>query len=178
MGKDIGYKNLELGRGWNKGQHDKSKALICCVCGKEFYRCDSQIKSKNPFCSPECKAKGMTLKLTKSMRLGTGCSAQVRYYKRKYYKYKKWDIDRGVLIPDYSVWDLVNRLKEGECFYCGSHEDLGLDKIDNNGGHNFKNTVVSCELCNMTRGARFTVDEMKKIGEVIRVIRESRKSGG
>ena len=40
--------------------------------------------------------------------------------------------------------------------------------------HTFRNTVISCELCNMTRGARFTIGEMKEIGKVIKGIKEKR----
>lgn len=171
MGREQGYKNLELGRGWNKGL---GKKMICCVCDREFPRSQSKIRSRNAFCNPECKAKGMTLGLTASMRLGTGCDASIQYLKKKYYKYRNWDKQNGVSMPDYTVWDLVKRLKTGECYYCGHKETLGLDKIDNNGGHTRENTVVACELCNMTRGARFTKEEMREIGSIIRSIRERR----
>lgn len=171
MGKERGYKNLELGRGWNKGL---GKRITCSVCGKEFPRSQSKIRSKNAFCSTECKAKGMSLGLTASMRLGTGCDSLIQYFKKKYYKYRNWDKQSRVTLPDYKVWDLVKRLKDGECYYCGHKETLGLDKIDNNAGHTLDNTVVSCELCNMTRGARFSLGEMLELGKVIKAIRERR----
>ena len=171
MGKERGYKNLELGRGWNKGL---GKKAVCCVCGREFPRSPAQFRSENAFCSLACKAKGMSLGLCKAMRLGTGCDKLTIYYKRKYYKYRNWDKAKKVELPDYSVWDLVERLRAGKCYYCGSKEDLGLDRIENNSGHTFRNTVISCELCNMTRGARFTIDEMKEIGKIIKGIKEKR----
>jgi len=174
MGKEEGYINLQKGRGWNKGRGKKS---ICCVCGRLFPRSPSHFKSKNSFCSIECKAQGMKLKLCKPMRLGTGCDSITAYYKRKYYRYATLDRGNKVYSIDYSVWDLVNRLKNGECYYCGSKDDLGLDKIDNNKGHTIDNTVISCELCNMTRGARFSVEEMLMIGKIIKVIKNNREKG-
>jgi hypothetical protein len=171
MPKSEGYKNLILGRRWNKGKGNKVK---CVVCGKPIKRSKSLIKSENSFCSLNCKGKGMTLGLCKPMRLGTGCSDKIKYFKRKYYKYRMFDKRHKLISTDYDVWDLVNRLSKGFCIYCGSKEDLGLDRINNNLGHTKYNTVISCELCNMTRGDRFTIEEMKLIGKIISKIRKLR----
>jgi len=149
----------------------KKILLKCTVCGKDIFRSKSQIKSKNVFCSLKCKAKGMSLGLVADMRKGTGISKEIKYYKLKYYKYRKWDKDLKVPLPDYSVWNLVNRLKNGNCYYCESDKELGLDRINNQKGHTRKNTVVCCNLCNMTRGNRFTKEQMKKIGKVIKSFR-------
>lgn len=174
MPKSEGYKNLILGRGWNKGQ-DSRVELKCSVCYKKIKRYKSRIRSKNVFCNLKCKAEGMKKGLTAPMRKGTGAPETIKYWKRKYYKYRKIDKDNYLEMPDYSVWDLVKRLQNGKCLYCEIKEKLGLDRINNNKGHTKENTVVACELCNMTRGNRFTVGEMKKVGEVIKEIYEERK---
>ncbi|MCD6366982.1 MAG: hypothetical protein J7L46_05520 [Bacteroidales bacterium] len=64
MPKSDGFKNLELGRGWNKGR-DTRIQLKCPVCGKLFRRYKNKIKSKISFCSPKCAYKGRSLGFTK-----------------------------------------------------------------------------------------------------------------
>jgi len=108
------------------------------------------------------------------MRLGTGVGELTKYYKRKYYKYRMFDKRLGFQMPDYSVWDLVHRLETGSCYYCGGQDKLGLDRICNDEGHILNNTIVACHLCNMTKGKRFTVLEMKELGIVIKKIKQKR----
>ena len=62
------------------------------------------------------------------------------------------------------------------CFYCGDIEKVGLDRIDNMKGHTQDNVVPCCYVCNCARMDNFSVDEMKKIGSVIREIKESRNA--
>lgn len=146
--------------------------LKCVVCGKEILRYKSHIKSNNVFCSPMCKAKGMSIGLVADMRKGTGCDFITKYYKRKYYKYRVFDKKRGFKTIDIGIKRFVELLRNGECAYCGSRKNLGLDRIDNNNGHFLGNTVIACQTCNMTRGDRFTVSQMKKIGKIIKTFYE------
>ena len=64
-----------------------------------------------------------------------------------------------------------------ECIYCGETDwrKLGLDRINNSKPHTEDNVVPCCRRCNIIRGNRFTVDEMKEIGAVIRRIEERDK---
>jgi len=62
--KEKGYKNLEIGRGWNKGK-DSRIELECPVCKKKFKRYKASIRSKNVFCSSKCAYKGRSLGLVK-----------------------------------------------------------------------------------------------------------------
>ena len=165
--------NLELGRGWNKGQ-DSRVVLECAACGEEIKRHRSQIRSAVAFCSPRCKGEGMSLGLTQPMRAGTGTDELTKYYKRKYYKYRATDKQAGAELPDYSVWELVQRLRGHKCRYCGTRGNLGLDRIDTSKGHTKANTLVACDLCNMTRGNRFSTEEMVLLGQTIREIRSER----
>jgi hypothetical protein len=72
-------------------------------------------------------------------------------------------------------------LVTGNCAYCGMESDVeagvGLDRLDNSKGYEVKNVVCCCSFCNMARGARFTPEEMIKLGKVIAEIRLARKDG-
>ena len=144
--------------------------LKCAICGKEVLRYKSHIKSKNVFCSRKHKEKGMILGLVAPMRLGTGknWTPEDIIRKRKYYKYRKFDKDRGYKTVDIDVNKFCKILKNGECYYCGKKINLGFDRIDNNKGHYLKNIVLSCDICNMTRGWRFTIEQMKELGKIIK----------
>lgn len=63
------------------------------------------------------------------------------------------------------------------CLHCGTTETpRGLDRIDNNLPHIKGNVVPSCAPCNFARGDRFSFEEMKEIGAVIRKIIKDRLS--
>ena len=166
MGKEKGWKNLELGRGWNKGNSNKIE-LPCAICGKTVKKHPSQIKSKNVFCCPEHKAEGMRRGLVSPMRLGTGRSKEDKNILKRYWHYRVRDKSNGFKTTELSPTEFLNLIKNSKCCYCGTIENLGFDRIDNSKGHSNDNIVISCELCNMTKGNRFTVEEMKKIGKII-----------
>ena len=100
----------------------------------------------------------------------------VRVIDRKYRMYRDKDIKRGYDPPDFTMNDLLLRLSVSKCIYCGSIHNLGLDRIDNTMGHTKDNTVVACQRCNVTRSNNFTVDEMKRLGKIIRDIDEQRST--
>jgi len=60
------------------------------------------------------------------------------------------------------------------CIYCGSIENIGCDRIDNEKGHTVENVIPACYICNSVRNNHFTVQEMKMIGNTIRKIRQKR----
>ena len=63
------------------------------------------------------------------------------------------------------------------CVYCGTTtENRGLDRIDNNLPHVRGNVQTACGGCNIMRGNRFTVEEMKIIGRTIAEIKAARDS--
>jgi hypothetical protein len=151
--------------------------IECLSCKKTFHRCKSLIKSENNFCSIECKGSGMSLNLTKPMRKGTGLyDNETPLIRRKYYKYKIRDNNKFKTELDFSIEEFIKMIKEGQCFYCGLNDNsLGLDRIDNKLGHIKSNIVVCCFECNMTRGDRWTHEEMILIGETIKKIKNKRK---
>lgn len=57
------------------------------------------------------------------------------------------------------------------CTHCGTTDlPRGLDRIDNDKPHVKGNVAPSCAPCNFARGDRFTFEEMKRIGAVIRQV--------
>lgn len=57
----------------------------------------------------------------------------------------------------------VHNLQLNGCYYCGSHLELGLDRIDNNQGHTKSNVLSCCKLCNNTKRHIFSPEDFKKI---------------
>lgn len=74
-------------------------------------------------------------------------------------------------------WIMDNILPSG-CIYCGETDwhKLGCDRIDNTKPHTKDNVVCCCKRCNTLRSNKFTVDEMKEIGAVIKRIEKRHKS--
>lgn len=78
-------------------------------------------------------------------------------------------------VCDLSV-DEVAALIAQPCTHCGTTDlNRGLDRIDNALPHTRGNVAPSCAPCNVARGDRFTFEEMKKIGAVIRQVIADRK---
>lgn len=73
-------------------------------------------------------------------------------------------------------WIIDNIFDKG-CIYCGETDwrKLGCDRIDNKKGHTKDNVVPCCTRCNKLRSNKFTVDEMKEIGAVIKKIENRHK---
>lgn len=71
--------------------------------------------------------------------------------------------------------DEIMELIQKPCEHCGTLDiNRGLDRIDNRLPHTKDNVVPSCLPCNFARGDRFTFEEMKKIGSVIRQVLKDR----
>lgn len=69
----------------------------------------------------------------------------------------------------------VERITSNPCTYCGDTDRIGLDRIDNNAGHTVENSLPCCPDCNVARGDRFTVEEMRRfIGPGIAAAKASR----
>lgn len=110
----------------------------------------------------------MILGLVAPMRLGTGYGIDDILRRRKFYKYRQFDRKNKFKEMKMGVREFCELLKQASCEYCGSKTDIGLDRKNNNDGHHEANVIYACKLCNMTRGNRFTVIQMKKIGKIIR----------
>jgi 5-methylcytosine-specific restriction endonuclease McrA len=66
----------------------------------------------------------------------------------------------------------------GDTFYGGIKRGriLEIDCIDNSLGYDVTNCVLACALCNMGKSDKFTYQEFKEVGEVIKRIWQGRKS--
>jgi len=63
------------------------------------------------------------------------------------------------------------------CTYCGTDAaPRGLDRIDNSKAHVKGNVLPACAPCNFARGDRLSVEEMRRVGVVIREIMQDRTS--
>jgi 5-methylcytosine-specific restriction endonuclease McrA len=142
---------------------EKSIYKTCLCCGNEI-RVPKSLYNRKKFCSLECKNQGQSKGLTAPMRKGTGMNKDRKILSGKYDRYKKRDGELDFTREEFYEW-----METSSCYYCGSDEThtLGLDRIDNDKGHNKDNVVVACELCNTTKGHRFTIEQMKQIGKLI-----------
>ena len=78
-----------------------------------------------------------------------------------------WDI------TEEAYFDLIVMV----CHYCGGElykSGVGLDRKDNVKGYEMSNVVPCCGRCNVTRGNRFTYEEMLLLAKVIREIDSTR----
>lgn len=91
--------------------------------------------------------------------------------------YESIDKKRGRLC-DLTQGFMLNNIFNKPCYYCDSDEDnIGCDRVDNSIGHLMSNVIPACKACNIARSDSFTVEEMKLIGETIKLIRVNRRSG-
>ncbi len=91
------------------------------------------------------------------------------------HKYKIYDKNKGYefdLTKEFFI-----KILQGSCVYCGESrlEKLGCDRLDNSKGHTMANCVSCCDECNTARSDHFTFEEMKIIGEAIRIVKTNRK---
>lgn len=81
-----------------------------------------------------------------------------------------------------------------KCHYCGIEEKdfisiwgefyggrrrgptLEVDRIDNRRGYDMGNCVLACAVCNNAKSDKFTYEEFKRLGEVIKEIWQQRKA--
>ena len=68
------------------------------------------------------------------------------------------------------------RIKEGDFisiwgkFYKNRGERLELERKDNEKGYSEENCVLACAICNNAKSDKFTYEEFKRVGKVIREI--------
>lgn len=88
--------------------------------------------------------------------------------------YKRVDGKRG-MVCTLTIED-VKIFVSQPCTYCGDTESVGLDRIDNSLAHTVDNCVPCCVDCNRCKSDRFTLDEMKVIGNAMRQIKRKRNN--
>lgn len=98
------------------------------------------------------------------------------------------EASRKEKIIELSFEEFLEFTKEQKCHYCSvpliwserinrsiePYIGTNLDRKDNSKGYSKENCVACCDLCNKTRGNKFTYEEFKKIGWSIGLIRSLR----
>jgi hypothetical protein len=94
------------------------------------------------------------------------------------YNYRTIDKKKG-LICDLTVDWIKENITGKPCIYCGRIDvPMGCDRMDNSKGHTMSNVVPCCFDCNKTKMDRYTYNEMKMIGNILKVIYEQRGEEG
>lgn len=91
--------------------------------------------------------------------------------------YKCKDKKHGY-ITNITKEQLSDIIYNSKCIYCGDTHNIGLDRIDNNRGHEIGNVVPCCYECNIARGNNFSFEEMLILGKTIRQIKNKRNEAG
>ena len=82
-------------------------------------------------------------------------SALVRHNSKEYRK--KIQISKNEFISWYK--EQIKR-----CSYCGTLNNLTVDRMDNDGTYNLNNIVLACRKCNFIKSNVFSFNEMSEIG--------------
>lgn len=87
-------------------------------------------------------------------------------------RYKHYDKNRFGVSNDLTKEWIAEHILDSRCEYCGEDnwDKLGCDRIDNSKPHTTDNCICACTRCNRLRGNKFSVEDMKEIGEVIKRI--------
>lgn len=154
----------------------------CTICKQvkelnfdNFYR--SSIKNYNGFgykCKPCLKVLDRYVPMSEA---SDKQKEQRKAYKKKkkanlkvnFYKYR--DKKKGLICDLDEDFMKENLLKH--CVYCG-FPSTGLDRIDNTKGHLKDNCVPCCKECNTARMDNFSFEEMKIIGQAIKLVKLNR----
>ena len=149
---------------------------ICCRCKKEKDLKEfSKLKKTKDGYQYNCKEcqrvyyknnREKILKTETKYRLNNRERHLINMYKRK-------DKDKN-RENDLTLEWFKENITSKPCLYCGDTKNIGADRIDNTKGHTKDNVVPCCLLCNQTRSNNFTLEEMIRIGKVIREIKNDR----
>lgn len=147
----------------------------CIKCGKKkpyemFGQNKKSIDGRRSECK-KCKASYQALR-REQFKNKHGCTEIQLSYKNEREKfllrsYKNYDKKKGFFTHNADYHDILSLTKfliNSVCHYCGSADNLGLDRINNSLGHQKHNVIPCCSECNRVRGDRFTSKEMEVIG--------------
>lgn len=78
--------------------------------------------------------------------------------------------------------ELFHKLTSAHCHYCGrgpqrkikDYPYNGIDRVNDKKGYTPDNSLPCCTECNFIKGGRLTYDEMKAVGEALRLFRQRR----
>lgn len=114
----------------------------CQECGKEFVVTKSSSENrKNHYCSRKCF--GASERGENHVFWKGGVSSD------GYGQYRRGAIDRGLSFN--LTHEEFKVLRAKPCFYCGSTEKVGIDRVDNSKGYSEDNVVPCCTVCNIMK---------------------------
>jgi len=87
--------------------------------------------------------------------------------------YRHRDFRKGYENNLTNEW-LINNILLKRCVYCGTNEQIGCDRIENQKGHTIDNVVPCCITCNYVRNDKFSYEEMLILGKTVKKIMETR----
>lgn len=128
------------------------------------------------------------------------CKACIGVYQREYSKTGRrkevlsqsrqrggrFTFDKGSARRHGHVWLLTkeqfDELIKQSCVYCGLEpsdtQRIGIDRADNNGEYTPSNSVPCCFACNITKGDRFSKEEMLAMIDLVKSVRGGENRGG
>lgn len=140
-----------------------------------------QRRLEDPLFDAECRQKSRMFSVKyREENLEEMRKKDIKYWekpKRRYNKAKKSaekrNIDFHLTLDDYAYLTT----KGVPCYYeCGSvsaQSGIGLDRKDNSLGYTLDNAVSCCGFCNVTKNAHITSEEMLKIVQLLKELRNN-----
>lgn len=169
----------------NINQNNSNTHRQCHRCGEvlpatsEFFLKDRSRPLGIAYECRECHRERKRGRDNRSDRWALMTDEQKGLVKARQARYAKTDKGRAVFLRqayrridecDMSTAEVLALITQ-PCVHCGTTDaPRGLDRIDNAKPHVRGNVAPSCAPCNFARGDRFTFEEMKRIGVVIRQI--------
>lgn len=140
----------------DKSRHD-GLAYECRACHSERKKGRDRRKERWSNMTPEQRAKRRAI----MGRYNQTLKGRAVFLRKAYQRIDACDL---------STAEVAELIKQ-PCTYCGTtEENRGLDRVDNDKPHVKGNVVPCCAPCNFARGDRFSMEEMSRIGAVIRDI--------
>ena len=145
----------------NRGTRFNSISRVCRVCKNSVQNALHQTRKSDPRYVERRK------EIQRKHRQGNREKGLLNNYKRV-------DEKKGMACT--LSLDDVKMFVSQPCTYCGDREAVGLDRIDNSLAHTVDNCVSCCVDCNRCKSDRFTLEEMKVIGDTIKLIKRKRNN--
>lgn len=82
------------------------------------------------------------------------------------FRFYEWNAKRNSKDFKITLDDFKRYVECGECYYCGSSERLGLDRVDSSMGYTLDNIVASCRRCNVAKSDQTKEDFIKMCSDI------------
>lgn len=138
-------------------------------CRKQKYKQSHQFKTEEDYpvmarCGV-CKKYKCSKYFLKNSNQMNGLSYQCRYHETMS-RLSKRGLSNENLI-DINHWET---LLDRACFYCGSHEKIGIDRMDNEITYTEDNCISCCWTCNRMKNTMHYIDYIKHMKKSLEYI--------